>query len=101
MLHLHPELVKMELAQDFVSLSVRDGTRRLLLTPEGTVGFGWQTQDLQTRAPPATPQPPMPILAATWLSAPRARSSACCRTSPTSRSPRSPRHGLRGMNERR
>ena len=47
MLHLHPDLVDMAQAKNFVPLSVtmeRDG---LMLTPEGAVGFGWQMQDLQ------------------------------------------------------
>lgn len=46
MLHLHPELVRMDLAADFVSRSValeRDGS---MLAPETGVGFGWQAQDL-------------------------------------------------------
>jgi len=48
MLHLHPELVKMELAQDFVSASVAIETDYSVLRSEGTTGFGWQAQDLQT-----------------------------------------------------
>jgi creatinine amidohydrolase len=46
MLHLHPDLVQMEHAQDFVSRSVAMEQTNKLLTPEGGVGFGWQAQDL-------------------------------------------------------
>ena len=47
MLHLHPDLVDMNLAKDFVPLSVELERSGRLLTPEGLVRFGWQTQDLQ------------------------------------------------------
>ena len=46
MLHLHPDLVAMEHAADFVPLSVAMERDYRLLTPEGGVGFGWQAQDL-------------------------------------------------------
>lgn len=46
MLHLRPDLVKMDKAQDFVPLSVAMAREYEMLTPEGKVGFGWQTQDL-------------------------------------------------------
>jgi creatinine amidohydrolase len=46
MLASHPSLVRMELAQNFRSLSVELEARGGLLTPEGAVGFGWQAQDL-------------------------------------------------------
>lgn len=46
MLHLHPDLVRMDKAQNFVSLSALMENEYRLLTPEGGVGFGWQTQDL-------------------------------------------------------
>jgi creatinine amidohydrolase len=46
MLHLHPGLIEMELAEDFVALSVEMEKSGSILTPEGTIGFGWQTQDL-------------------------------------------------------
>jgi creatinine amidohydrolase len=46
MLHLHPELVAMEHAADFVPRSVELERTNTLLTPEGGVGFGWQAQDL-------------------------------------------------------
>ena len=46
MLHLRPDLVRMEKAQNFVSLSALMENEYRLLTPEGGVGFGWQTQDL-------------------------------------------------------
>ncbi len=46
MLHLHPALVRMDLAQDFrpiIADLAADGDR---LMPEGRIGFGWQAQDL-------------------------------------------------------
>jgi creatinine amidohydrolase len=46
MLHLHPQLVDMSRAQDFVPLSVALEAGGGLLVPEGGVGFGWQSQDL-------------------------------------------------------
>jgi creatinine amidohydrolase len=46
MLHLHPDLVDMTHAKNFVPLSVELATSNSILTPEGAVGFGWQTQDL-------------------------------------------------------
>jgi creatinine amidohydrolase len=46
MLHLRRELVHMEKAQNFVPLSVPMSREFEMLTPEGKVGFGWQTQDL-------------------------------------------------------
>jgi creatinine amidohydrolase len=46
MLHLHPDLVAMQHAADFVPRSVEMARDYTLLTPEGGVGFGWQTQDL-------------------------------------------------------
>ncbi len=47
MLHLHPEHVDMRHAQDFVPGSVEIERAGSMLTPEGQVGYGWQTQDLQ------------------------------------------------------
>ena len=46
MLHLHPDLVAMDHAADFVPTSVEFERTNRLLTPEGGVGFGWQAQDL-------------------------------------------------------
>lgn len=46
MLHLHPDLVAMDHAIDFVPRSVEMARANALLTAEGPVGFGWQTQDL-------------------------------------------------------
>ena len=46
MLHLHGDLVDMGEARDFVPLSVELEQAGGMLTPEGRVGFGWQTQDL-------------------------------------------------------
>jgi creatinine amidohydrolase len=47
MLHLHPELVDMTRARNFVPLSVELAKSNAILAPEGAVGFGWQAQDLQ------------------------------------------------------
>jgi creatinine amidohydrolase len=47
MLHFRPDLVSMELAQNFVSLSETMENEFRFLRPEGEgVGFGWQSQDL-------------------------------------------------------
>jgi creatinine amidohydrolase len=46
MLHLRPDLVRMEHAANFVSLSETMASDYRWLTPEGRIGFGWQTQDL-------------------------------------------------------
>lgn len=46
MLHLHPDLVAIEHAADFIPISVDLEAQRGLLTPEGAVGFGWMAQDL-------------------------------------------------------
>jgi creatinine amidohydrolase len=46
MLHLHPELIEMDRAKNFASLSGELERANGMLTPEGAVGFGWQTQDL-------------------------------------------------------
>jgi creatinine amidohydrolase len=46
MLHLRPDLVRMERAGDFVGLMHGMGEEYRWLTPEGRVGFGWQSQDL-------------------------------------------------------
>lgn len=47
LLHLHPRHVDMTHAQDFVPRSVEIERAGSMLTPEGMVGFGWQTQDIQ------------------------------------------------------
>jgi creatinine amidohydrolase len=47
MLHLHGDLVRMEHAANFAPLSIELEAAGGLLTPEGGVGFGWQTQDLE------------------------------------------------------
>lgn len=49
MLHLRPDLVNMELAGNFVSLSETMVDDYRWLTPEGRIGFGWQTQDLNAQ----------------------------------------------------
>ncbi len=46
MLHLRPDLVRMELAQDFVSTARTIAAENRLLQPLGGIGFGWQAQDL-------------------------------------------------------
>ena len=46
MRHLHPDLVRMEGARNFVPLSVPLEAAGGLLTPEGRVGFDWMAQDL-------------------------------------------------------
>ena len=46
MLHLHPDLVDMSLAEDFVSASVEIEAGNVVLRPEGKTGCGWQAQDL-------------------------------------------------------
>ena len=46
MLHLRPDLVKMDKARNFVPLSATMEREYEILAPEGAVGFGWQTQDL-------------------------------------------------------
>jgi creatinine amidohydrolase len=46
MLHLRPDLVRQDKAKNFVPLSVAMERDYEILTPEGAVGFGWQTQDL-------------------------------------------------------
>jgi creatinine amidohydrolase len=46
MLHLHPELVKMDRARDFVSRAIALDAENAVLRVEGATGIGWQTQDL-------------------------------------------------------
>jgi creatinine amidohydrolase len=46
MLHLRPDLVDMSRAGNFVGLMHTMGDDYRWLTPEGRVGFGWQSQDL-------------------------------------------------------
>jgi creatinine amidohydrolase len=46
MLHLRPDLVRMEHAADFRSAWLAREGEMSLLTPEGGIGFGWETQDL-------------------------------------------------------
>lgn len=46
MLYLRPDLVRMEKARNFKSLSETLADEYKYLAPEGAVGFGWQTQDL-------------------------------------------------------
>ena len=46
MLHLRPDLVRMDHAADFRSAWLAREAAMTLLTPEGGVGFGWETQDL-------------------------------------------------------
>jgi creatinine amidohydrolase len=46
MLFLHPELVKMDLARNFVSRARAIEAENAVLRVEGSTGIGWQTQDL-------------------------------------------------------
>jgi len=46
MLALRPDLVQMDKAADFVPLSLAMEKEYRYLTPEGRIGFAWQTQDL-------------------------------------------------------
>jgi creatinine amidohydrolase len=47
MLHLHGDLIATEHAANFAPLSIAIEQAGGMLTPEGRVGFGWQTQDLE------------------------------------------------------
>jgi creatinine amidohydrolase len=49
MLHLHPELVEMDRAENFVPLSVQIERESEMLGPESGVRFGWQAQDLHPK----------------------------------------------------
>jgi creatinine amidohydrolase len=49
MRYLHPELVDMSLAEDFVPLSRITERQYEMLMPEGPIGFGWQAQDLHPK----------------------------------------------------
>jgi len=49
MLHLHPDLVMMERAENFVPLTLRIESESDMLGPKGAVHFGWQTQDLHPK----------------------------------------------------
>jgi creatinine amidohydrolase len=49
MLHLHPELVEMHLAENFVPLSVEMERESEILGRGGSVSFGWQAQDLHPK----------------------------------------------------
>lgn len=46
MLHLHPDLVKMDRARNFVSRAIAVEAENTVLRIEGSTGIGWQTQDL-------------------------------------------------------
>lgn len=49
MLHLHPELVEMQLAENFVPLSVEMERESEILGRGNSVSFGWQAQDLHLK----------------------------------------------------
>src|SRR3979490_1529873 len=49
MLHLHPDLVEMNRAENFVPLSVQIERESEMLGPEGAARFRWQTQDLNPK----------------------------------------------------
>jgi creatinine amidohydrolase len=46
MMHLHPELVRRDELADFRPRSLDMEGEYDMLTPEGKIGFGWETQDL-------------------------------------------------------
>jgi creatinine amidohydrolase len=46
MLHLHPDLVKLDRANNFVSRAIAVEAENTVLRIEGSTGIGWQTQDL-------------------------------------------------------
>jgi creatinine amidohydrolase len=46
MLHLHPDLVKMDRARNFVSQAIALEAQSAVLRVEGATAIGWQTQDL-------------------------------------------------------
>lgn len=46
MLHLRPDLVRVAALENFVSISERMSKQNSLLGPEGVVGFGWLSEDL-------------------------------------------------------
>lgn len=46
MLALHPDLIDMQYAEDFEPASVEMERQNKILTPEGAIGYGWQTQDI-------------------------------------------------------
>ena len=50
MLHLRPDLVKMDRADNFVPASVAMEAEYDHLRPEGGIGFGWQAQDIHPSA---------------------------------------------------
>ena len=49
MLHLHPDLVKMDRAQNFISRAAAVEAENTVLRIEGATGIGWQTQDLNSQ----------------------------------------------------
>ena len=49
MLHLHPDLVEMDRAENFEPTSVALARECGMLGPEGAIGFGWQAQDLHAK----------------------------------------------------
>ena len=49
MLHLHPDLVEMGRAENFVPVTVEIERESGMLGPEGAVRFGWQAQDLHPK----------------------------------------------------
>ena len=49
MLHLHPQLVEMNRAENFVPVSVQIERELEMLSPKGAARFGWQAQDLNPK----------------------------------------------------
>ena len=67
MLHLRPDLVRTDRAIDFRSAWLEHEGAMTTLTPEGGVGFGWETQDLHRLALWAAPaRPPPPSAEQSW-----------------------------------
>jgi creatinine amidohydrolase len=46
MLHLHPDLVRVDRARNFISRAIALDAENAVLRVEGATGIGWQTQDL-------------------------------------------------------
>src|SRR5258708_13271281 len=58
MLHLHPDLVEMDHAENFVPLSVQVERESHMLGPDGAPRFRWQTPGLPPKGPrPHSPKP--------------------------------------------
>jgi creatinine amidohydrolase len=49
MLHLHPDLVEMDRAENFATLTVEIEREQEMLGPDGAARFGWQAQDFHPK----------------------------------------------------